>query len=69
MYILYFVDDKKEIVFYKIGPFSELRQIVEDTIHKGNKTEGTKGILQKLGKGSTFTLPRKVKKPAKKKNG
>ena len=69
MYILYFINDKKEMVFNKIGEFLELRQIVEDTINNGNKTKGTKAILQKLGKGTTFVLPRekaeKVKVPKK----
>ena len=31
MYILYFINDKKEMVFNKIGEFLELRKIVEDT--------------------------------------
>lgn len=66
MYILYFINDKKEIVYNKVGEFLELRKIVEDTIHKGNKTKGTKAILQKLGKGTTYVLPRE-KAPAKKK--
>ena len=54
------------MVFNKIGEFAELRQIVEDTINNGNKTDGTKGILQKLGKGTTFVLPRKEVKKSKK---
>jgi|21_taG_2_1085346.scaffolds.fasta_scaffold93113_2 hypothetical protein len=66
MYILYFINDKKEIVYNKVGEFLELRKIVEDTIHKGNKTKGTKAILQKLGKGTTYVLPRE-KAPSKKK--
>jgi len=67
MYLLYFLNDKKEIVFDKIGEYRELRKIVEETIDKGNKTEGTKAILQKLGNGTTYVLPRKKTKPKKEK--
>jgi hypothetical protein len=66
MYILYFLNDKKEMVFNKVGEFAELRKIVEDTINNGNSTEGTKAKLQRLGNGTTFVLPRKVSKKSKK---
>lgn len=57
MFILYYFDDKKEIIDYEIGQYAELRAKVEDSITNG-KAGAVKCGLSPIRKGEKiYVLP------------